>query len=69
MGWSKYEDVNLYVYDSANDMMLHHPNTFHSLTDRIDGTGFVVYDGCLYYNKVGGNYGRWYRDSSLAHFS
>ena len=23
MGWSKYEDVNLYVFDSAKDMMKH----------------------------------------------
>lgn len=52
MGWAKYESPQLEEYANLKDMITNDAITFHHMRDRIDGTGFIVYDGSVYYNKV-----------------
>ena len=51
MGWSKYDtsSSSLHQYSSFRSV----ETDFIRLASRADGTGFVVYDGKVYYNEVG----------------
>ena len=53
MGWSRFDTIDtLYEFESIENLSKGQPTTFHRLDSRVDGTGFVVYDGSVYYNKV-----------------
>lgn len=52
MGWRPYDAPHLNEYASIEALVTDRPTTFHRIPDRVDGTGFVVYDGSVYYNKV-----------------
>ncbi|XP_075894602.1 adhesion G protein-coupled receptor L1-like isoform X2 [Nelusetta ayraudi] len=51
MPWTPYRTDMLYEYASWEDFKQSKPTTNYKLPNRVDGTGFVVYDGAVFYNK------------------
>ncbi|KAM9769353.1 adhesion G protein-coupled receptor L1-like isoform 1-T1 [Menidia menidia] len=51
MPWTPYRTEALIEYASWDDFRQAHPTTSYKLPSRVDGTGFVVYDGAVFYNK------------------
>ncbi|XP_062866466.1 adhesion G protein-coupled receptor L1-like isoform X2 [Trichomycterus rosablanca] len=51
MPWTPYRTDTLYEYASWDDYRQDRVTTTYKLPSRVDGTGFVVYDGAVFYNK------------------
>uniref|UniRef100_A0A8C2CJ49 Adhesion G protein-coupled receptor L3.1 n=1 Tax=Cyprinus carpio TaxID=7962 RepID=A0A8C2CJ49_CYPCA len=51
MPWTPYRTDTLTEYSSKEDFIAGRPTTTYRLPHRVDGTGFVVYDGALFFNK------------------
>ncbi|XP_068607224.1 adhesion G protein-coupled receptor L1-like [Brachionichthys hirsutus] len=51
MPWTPYRTEGLYEYASWDDYRQNRVTTTYKLPSRVDGTGFVVYDGAVFYNK------------------
>uniref|UniRef100_A0AAQ4QBU5 Adhesion G protein-coupled receptor L1a n=1 Tax=Gasterosteus aculeatus aculeatus TaxID=481459 RepID=A0AAQ4QBU5_GASAC len=51
MPWTPYRTDMLYEYASWEDFKQSRATTTYKLPNRVDGTGFVVYDGAVFYNK------------------
>lgn len=51
MPWRPYRTETLTEYSSKEDFIAGRPTTTYKLPHRVDGTGFVVYDGALFFNK------------------
>uniref|UniRef100_A0A671MQT7 Adhesion G protein-coupled receptor L3-like n=1 Tax=Sinocyclocheilus anshuiensis TaxID=1608454 RepID=A0A671MQT7_9TELE len=51
MPWMPYRTDTLTEYSSKEDFIAGRPTTTYKLPHRVDGTGFVVYDGALFFNK------------------
>ncbi|XP_057185961.1 adhesion G protein-coupled receptor L3-like isoform X6 [Triplophysa rosa] len=51
MPWTPYRTDTLTEYSSKEDFIAGRPTTTYKLPHRVDGTGFVVYDGALFFNK------------------
>nr|XP_055027755.1 adhesion G protein-coupled receptor L3-like isoform X17 [Misgurnus anguillicaudatus] len=51
MPWTPYRTDSLAEYSSKEDFIAGRPTTTYKLPHRVDGTGFVVYDGALFFNK------------------
>ncbi|XP_031759466.1 adhesion G protein-coupled receptor L3 isoform X2 [Xenopus tropicalis] len=51
MPWTPYRTDTLIEYSSKDDFIAGRPTTTYKLPHRVDGTGFVVYDGALFFNK------------------
>ncbi|XP_035281754.1 adhesion G protein-coupled receptor L3-like isoform X7 [Anguilla anguilla] len=51
MPWTPYRTDTLTEYSSKEDFIAGRPTTTYKLPNRVDGTGFVVYDGALFFNK------------------
>ncbi|XP_042560812.1 adhesion G protein-coupled receptor L1-like [Clupea harengus] len=51
MPWTPYRTDMLYEYASWDDYRQSSVTTTYKLPSRVDGTGFVVYDGAVFYNK------------------
>ncbi|XP_030635626.1 adhesion G protein-coupled receptor L1 [Chanos chanos] len=51
MPWTPYRTDMLYEYASWEDYRHNRVTTTYKLPSRVDGTGFVVYDGAVFYNK------------------
>ncbi|TMS23832.1 Adhesion G protein-coupled receptor L1 [Larimichthys crocea] len=51
MPWTPYRTEMLYEYASWDDYRQNRVTTTYKLPSRVDGTGFVVYDGAVFYNK------------------
>uniref|UniRef100_A0A672ZMC0 Adhesion G protein-coupled receptor L1a n=1 Tax=Sphaeramia orbicularis TaxID=375764 RepID=A0A672ZMC0_9TELE len=51
MPWTPYRTDMLYEYASWEDFKQTRATTTYKLPNRVDGTGFVVYDGAVFYNK------------------
>ncbi|XP_034044763.1 adhesion G protein-coupled receptor L1-like isoform X2 [Thalassophryne amazonica] len=51
MPWTPYRTEVLYEYASWDDYRQNKVTTTYKLPSRVDGTGFVVYDGAVFYNK------------------
>ncbi|KAL0970303.1 hypothetical protein UPYG_G00240090 [Umbra pygmaea] len=51
MPWTPYRTDTLTEYTSKEDFIAGRPTTTYKLPHRVDGTGFVVYDGALFFNK------------------
>ncbi|XP_078242871.1 adhesion G protein-coupled receptor L3 isoform X3 [Pogona vitticeps] len=51
MPWTPYRTDTLTEYSSKDDFIAGRPTTTYKLPHRVDGTGFVVYDGALFFNK------------------
>ncbi|XP_035381196.1 adhesion G protein-coupled receptor L1 isoform X4 [Electrophorus electricus] len=51
MPWTPYRTDMLYEYASWDDLRQNRATTTYKLPNRVDGTGFVVYDGAVFYNK------------------
>lgn len=51
MPWTPYRTDTLSEYASWEDYITGRPTTTYRLPNRVDGTGFVVYDGAVFYNK------------------
>ncbi|XP_011476392.1 adhesion G protein-coupled receptor L1 isoform X2 [Oryzias latipes] len=51
MPWTPYRTDMLYEYASWEDFKQNRATTNYKLPNRVDGTGFVVYDGAVFYNK------------------
>ncbi|KAL0202312.1 hypothetical protein M9458_000330, partial [Cirrhinus mrigala] len=51
MPWTPYRTDMLYEYASWDDYIQNRVTTTYKLPSRVDGTGFVVYDGAVFYNK------------------
>ncbi|XP_026017724.1 adhesion G protein-coupled receptor L3 isoform X17 [Astatotilapia calliptera] len=51
MPWTPYRTDTLTEYSSKEDFVAGRPTTTYKLPHRVDGTGFVVYDGALFFNK------------------
>ncbi|XP_076001792.1 adhesion G protein-coupled receptor L3 isoform X2 [Genypterus blacodes] len=51
MPWTPYRTDALTEYSSKEDFIAGRPTTTYKLPHRVDGTGFVVYDGALFFNK------------------
>ncbi|XP_048104925.1 adhesion G protein-coupled receptor L1-like [Alosa alosa] len=51
MPWTPYRTDMLYEYASWDDYRQNSVTTTYKLPSRVDGTGFVVYDGAVFYNK------------------
>uniref|UniRef100_A0A4W4HK15 Adhesion G protein-coupled receptor L1a n=1 Tax=Electrophorus electricus TaxID=8005 RepID=A0A4W4HK15_ELEEL len=51
MPWTPYRTDMLYEYASWEDYRQTRVTTTYKLPSRVDGTGFVVYDGAVFYNK------------------
>ncbi|XP_062871965.1 adhesion G protein-coupled receptor L1 [Trichomycterus rosablanca] len=51
MPWTPYRTDMLFEYASWDDYTQNRPTTTYKLPNRVDGTGFVVYDGAVFYNK------------------
>ena len=52
MGWDRFEPSYLWQFENLDKMIKGKAATFHNIEDGFDGTGFVVNNGCIYYNKV-----------------
>ncbi|XP_043090588.1 adhesion G protein-coupled receptor L1-like [Puntigrus tetrazona] len=51
MPWTPYRTDALHEYASWDDYIQNRVTTTYKLPSRVDGTGFVVYDGAVFYNK------------------
>ncbi|KAA0722362.1 Adhesion G protein-coupled receptor L3 [Triplophysa tibetana] len=51
MPWTPYRTDTLTEYSSKEDFIAGRPTTTYKLPHRVDGTGFVVFDGALFFNK------------------
>ncbi|XP_072299273.1 adhesion G protein-coupled receptor L1 isoform X5 [Eucyclogobius newberryi] len=51
MPWTPYRTDVLFEYASWEDFKQARATTTYKLPNRVDGTGFVVYDGAVFYNK------------------
>ncbi|XP_048450988.1 adhesion G protein-coupled receptor L3 isoform X3 [Rhincodon typus] len=51
MPWTPYRTDTLTEYSSMGDFIAGRPTITYKLPHRVDGTGFVVYDGALFFNK------------------
>nr|XP_014343826.1 PREDICTED: adhesion G protein-coupled receptor L1 [Latimeria chalumnae] len=51
MPWIPYRTDTLTEYASWDDYVAGRPTTTYRLPNRVDGTGFVIYDGAVFYNK------------------
>ncbi|XP_006146320.1 adhesion G protein-coupled receptor L3 isoform X7 [Tupaia chinensis] len=51
MPWTPYRTDTLTEYSSKDDFIAGRPTTTYKLPHRVDGTGFGVYDGALFFNK------------------
>ncbi|XP_056598521.1 adhesion G protein-coupled receptor L2-like isoform X3 [Triplophysa dalaica] len=51
MPWTPYRTDMLIEYASLDDLRSGRPTTFYKLPHRVDGTGFVAYDGAIFFNK------------------
>uniref|UniRef100_A0AAY5EZX0 Adhesion G protein-coupled receptor L3 n=1 Tax=Electrophorus electricus TaxID=8005 RepID=A0AAY5EZX0_ELEEL len=51
MPWMPYRTDTLTEYPGKEDFIAGRPTTTYKLPHRVDGTGFVVYDGALFFNK------------------
>ncbi|XP_074850018.1 adhesion G protein-coupled receptor L3 isoform X2 [Carettochelys insculpta] len=51
MPWTPYRTDTLTEYSSKDDFIAGRPTTTYKLPHRVDGTGFVIYDGALFFNK------------------
>ncbi|XP_028998492.1 adhesion G protein-coupled receptor L1-like isoform X1 [Betta splendens] len=51
MPWTPYRTELLCEYASWDDYRQNRVTTTYKLPSRVDGTGFVVYDGAVFYNK------------------
>ncbi|XP_063060319.1 adhesion G protein-coupled receptor L1-like [Engraulis encrasicolus] len=51
MPWTPYRTDMLFEYASWDDYRQGRVTTTYKLPSRVDGTGFVVYDGAVFYNK------------------
>ncbi|XP_063795061.1 adhesion G protein-coupled receptor L2 isoform X10 [Pseudophryne corroboree] len=51
MPWTPYRTDTLTEYASLQDFQNGRQTTTYKLPNRVDGTGFVVYDGAVFFNK------------------
>ncbi|XP_078790131.1 adhesion G protein-coupled receptor L2b.1 isoform X3 [Oryzias latipes] len=51
MPWTPYRTDMLLEYASLEDIKNGRPTTSYKLPHRVDGTGFVAYDGAIFFNK------------------
>ncbi|XP_036378791.1 adhesion G protein-coupled receptor L2 isoform X1 [Megalops cyprinoides] len=51
MPWTPYRTDTLIEYASLEDFQNARQTTTYKLPHRVDGTGFVVYDGAVFFNK------------------
>ncbi|XP_063263436.1 adhesion G protein-coupled receptor L2 isoform X6 [Prinia subflava] len=51
MPWTPYRTDTLIEYASLEDFQSGRQQTTYKLPNRVDGTGFVVYDGAVFFNK------------------
>ncbi|KAJ8270937.1 hypothetical protein GJAV_G00120950 [Gymnothorax javanicus] len=51
MPWTPYRTDTLLEYASLEDYRSRRPKVTYKLPHRVDGTGFVVYDGAAFFNK------------------
>ncbi|XP_078416819.1 adhesion G protein-coupled receptor L2 isoform X2 [Cetorhinus maximus] len=51
MPWTPYRTDTLIEYASLSDFVSGRHTTTYKLPHRVDGTGFVVYDGAVFFNK------------------
>lgn len=51
MPWTPYRTDTLTEYSSKDDFIAGKANYNLQLPHRVDGTGFVVYDGALFFNE------------------
>ncbi|XP_036410875.1 adhesion G protein-coupled receptor L2-like isoform X4 [Megalops cyprinoides] len=51
MPWTPYRTDTLMEYASLDDFQNARQSTTYKLPHRVDGTGFVVYDGAVFFNK------------------
>ncbi|XP_029308763.1 adhesion G protein-coupled receptor L2b.1 isoform X6 [Cottoperca gobio] len=51
MPWTPYRTDTLVEYASLEDFKNAHQTTTYKLPHRVDGTGFVAYDGAIFFNK------------------
>ncbi|XP_023587191.1 adhesion G protein-coupled receptor L2 isoform X2 [Trichechus manatus latirostris] len=51
MPWTPYRTDTLIEYASIEDFQNSRQTTTYKLPNRVDGTGFVVYDGAVFFNK------------------
>ncbi|KAG8437205.1 hypothetical protein GDO86_008049 [Hymenochirus boettgeri] len=51
MPWTPYRTDTLIEYASLQDFQNGQQTTTYRLPNRVDGTGFVVYDGAVFFNK------------------
>uniref|UniRef100_A0A4W4HDY8 Adhesion G protein-coupled receptor L2a n=1 Tax=Electrophorus electricus TaxID=8005 RepID=A0A4W4HDY8_ELEEL len=51
MPWTPYRTDMLIEYSSLDDFQNSRQTTTYKLPHRVDGTGFVVYDGAVFFNK------------------
>nr|XP_023405203.1 adhesion G protein-coupled receptor L2 isoform X4 [Loxodonta africana] len=51
MPWTPYRTDTLIEYASLEDFQNSRQTTTYKLPNRVDGTGFVVYDGAVFFNK------------------
>ncbi|KAI8509623.1 latrotoxin receptor [Branchiostoma belcheri] len=51
MPWRPFNTISVDEYADLDDLEDLKPSRTIALPDKVDGTGFVVYDGAAYYNK------------------
>uniref|UniRef100_A0A8C4QDG1 Olfactomedin-like domain-containing protein n=1 Tax=Eptatretus burgeri TaxID=7764 RepID=A0A8C4QDG1_EPTBU len=51
LAWQPYRTDTLSEFSSLSDFLEGHATTTYTLPHRVDGTGFVVYDGAAYFNR------------------
>ncbi|XP_057188997.1 adhesion G protein-coupled receptor L2-like isoform X4 [Triplophysa rosa] len=51
MPWTPYRTDTLIEYTSLDDLRSGRQTTTYKLPHRVDGTGFVAYDGAIFFNK------------------
>uniref|UniRef100_A0A8C7HQU9 Adhesion G protein-coupled receptor L2-like n=1 Tax=Oncorhynchus kisutch TaxID=8019 RepID=A0A8C7HQU9_ONCKI len=51
MPWTPYRTDTLIEYNSLEDLKNGRQTTTYKLPHRVDGTGFVAYDGAIFFNK------------------
>ncbi|XP_076828154.1 adhesion G protein-coupled receptor L2b.1 isoform X2 [Brachyhypopomus gauderio] len=51
MPWTPYRTDTLIEYSSLDDFRSGRQTTTYKLPHRVDGTGFVAYDGAIFFNK------------------
>lgn len=53
MSYIKFQNANLYEYESFEDMFGGKLINFYPMPGQVDGTGFVVYDRSMFFTPVG----------------